>query len=113
MNRTELVIIISVAFFLTFLAGWVLRWAYGRMHAMNSGNRTEIDALANRLHEAEKARDEAMTYTRQRERDLANQLAQTEAELKAAMEGLGDARRQVGELHARVEALAESDKPAT
>ena len=48
MNRTELVIIIAVAFFLTFLAGWVMRWAYGRLNAVNSVNVTEIDDLANR-----------------------------------------------------------------
>ena len=112
MNRTELVIIISVAFFLTFLAGWVLRWAYGRLNAVNSVNVPEIDDLANRLHEAEEARDQAMTYIQQREWELTNQLTQTEAELKAAMEGLGEARRQVGELQAQVEAQAESGKPA-
>ena len=104
MNRTELVIVISVAFFLTFLAGWVLRWAYGRLNSVNSVNVTEIDDLANRLHEAEEARDQAMTYIQQREWELTNQLTQTEAELKAAMEGLGAARREVGELQARLDA---------
>lgn len=112
MNRTELVIIISVAFFLTFLAGWVLRWAYGRLNAVNSINVTEIDDLANRLHEAEEARDQAMTYIQQREWELTNQLTQTEAELKAAMEGLGEARRQVGALQAQVEAQTESGNSA-
>ncbi|MEM7439527.1 MAG: hypothetical protein AAF393_08010 [Pseudomonadota bacterium] len=112
MNRTELVIIISVAFFLTFLTGWVLRWAYGRLNAVNSVNVTEIDDLANRLHEAEEARDQAMTYIQQREWELTSQLTQTEAELKAAMEGLGEARRQVGELQAQVEAQAESGNTA-
>lgn len=109
MNRTELVIVISLAFFATFLAGWVLRWAYGRLNAVNSVNVTEIDDLANRLHEAEEARDQAMTYIQQREWELTNQLAQTEAELKAAMEGLGDARRQVGELQARLDAAVSGE----
>lgn len=104
MNRTELVVVIAVAFFLTFLAGWVMRWAYGRLNSVNSVNVTEIDDLANRLHEAEEARDQAMTYIQQREWELTNQLTQTEAELTAAMEGLGAARREVGELQAQLDA---------
>lgn len=104
MDRTELVIIISIAFFATFLAGWVARWIYSRLNAINSVNVTEIDDLANRLHEAEEARDQAMTYIQQREWELTNQLTQTEAELRAAMEGLGAARREVGELQAKLEA---------
>ena len=103
MDRTSLVVIISIAFFLTFLAGWVLRWAYGRLNSVNSVNVSEIDDLANRLHEAEEARDQAMTYLQQREWELTNKMTQTEAELAAAMEGLGSARRESGELQARLD----------
>lgn len=103
MDRTSLVIIISVAFFLTFITGWLLRWAYGRLNSVNSVNVSEIDDLANRLHEAEEARDQAMTYLQQREWELTNKLTQTEAELAAAMEGLGAARRETGEVQARLE----------
>lgn len=103
MDRTSLVMIISIAFFLTFLAGWVLRWAYGRLNSVNSVNVSEIDDLANRLHEAEEARDQAMTYLQQREWELTNKMTQTEAELAAAMEGLGAARRESGELQARLD----------
>ena len=103
MNRTELVVIIALAFFLTFLAGWLLRWAYGRLNSVNSVNVSEIDDLAHRLHEAEEARDSAMTYLQQREWELTNQLTQTEAELAAAMDGLGAARREAGELQGRLD----------
>ena len=102
MNRTELVIAIAVVLFLAFMAGWVLRWLFGRMNSVNSVNVSEIDDLANRLHEAEEARDQALTYLQQREWELTNQLSQTEAELQAAMEGLGEARREVGELQAQL-----------
>lgn len=104
MNRTELIISIAVAFFVTFLAGWLLRWAYGRLNRVNSVNVTEIDDLANRLHEAEEARDQAMTYVQQREWELTNQLTQSEAELAAAMEGLGTARREAAELQTHLDA---------
>ena len=111
MNRTELIVVIAIAFFLTFLAGWMLRWAYGRLNSVNSVNVTEIDDLANRLHEAEEARDQAMTYIQQREWELTNQLTQSEAELAAAMEVLGAARREAGELQAQLEAMtAEKSK---
>lgn len=114
MSRTELVIVIAVAFFVTFLAGWFLRWAYGRLNNVNSADVTEIDDLANRLHEAEEARDQAMTYIQQREWELTNKLSQTEAELSAAMEGLGAARREVGELQARLDAAeTEADNKAS
>ena len=105
MNRTELIVVIAIALFLPFLAGWTLRWAYGRLNRVNSVNVTEIDDLANRLHEAEEARDQAMTYIQQREWELTNQLTQSEAELAAAMEGLGTARREVGEMQSQMEAL--------
>lgn len=104
MNRTELIVIIAITLFLTFLAGWLLRRAYGRLNNVNSVNITEIDDLAHRLHEAEEARDQAMTYIQQREFELTNQLTQSEAELSAAMEGLGAARREAGELQAQLEA---------
>jgi chromosome segregation ATPase len=112
MDRTSLVVIISLAFFLTFLAGWVLRWAYGRLNSVNSVNVSEIDDLANRLHEAEEARDQAMTYLQQREWELTNKLTQTEAELAAAMEGLGAARRESGEYQERLAAF-ESQQQAS
>ena len=111
MNRTELILIIAIALFLTFLAGWLLRWAYGRLNSVNSVNITEIDDLAHRLHEAEEARDQAMTYIQQREFELTNQLTQSEAELTAAMEGLGAARREAGDLQAHIEALQAAIPP--
>jgi hypothetical protein len=46
-----------------------------------------------------------MTYIQQREYELTNQLTQAEAELSAAMEGLGAARREVGDLQSQLEAF--------
>ena len=65
----------------------------------------EIDRLAQSLHEAEETRDQAITYLQQREAELTNQLAQTEAELRAAMEGLRDAREETEELRDYIEQL--------
>ena len=103
MNRTELIVIIAIILFLTFLIGWFLSWVYAKLKSINAVNINEIDDLAKRLHEAEEARDQAMSYIQQRELELINQLTQSEAELSAAMEGLGAARREAGDLQSQLE----------
>ena len=60
--------------------------------------------MSQELHEAEETRDQAITYLQQREAELANQLTQTEAELRAAMDGLRAAREEIEALRARLEA---------
>lgn len=98
MNRDELIAVIAFAFFLTFVLGWLLRWAYGGFNKINASDMGEIDDLANRLHEAEQAKDHAESQLKEREWELTNLLAQAEAELAAMMEGLGDARREAESL---------------
>ena len=94
MDRTEMVIAISLALFLAFFVGWVLRWIHGSLNRVHSANMEEVDELANRLHMAEEARDHTVSEYEGRERELMAQLAQSQAELTAAMEGLGAARRE-------------------
>ena len=94
MDRTEMVIAISMALFLAFFVGWVLRWVYSSLNRVHAVNMEEIDDLANRLHVAEEARDHTVSEYEARERELMAQLAQAQAELTAAMEGLGAARRE-------------------
>jgi prefoldin subunit 5 len=57
------------------------------------------------LHEAEEMRDQAIIYLEQREAELLGQNAQTEAELRAAMEGLRDARHEAEEMRAYIERM--------
>ena len=47
-------------------------------------------------------RDQAIAYLEQRERELTNRLAQTEAELGAAMDGLRDSRSEAEDLRAYI-----------
>ena len=58
--------------------------------------------MSQELHDAEETRDQAITYLQQREAELTNQLNQTEAELRAAMDGLRDARQEAEELRTRL-----------
>ena len=105
MDKNELITTISAAFMIFFALGWVAQMGYGRLRRINSTNVDEIDDLATRLHEAEEQRDESVTYLHQRERELINKVAQAEAELDAAMQGLGSARREAGALRRELDEL--------
>ena len=105
MDKNELITAISAAFMIFFVLGWIARMGYGRLRRINSNNVDEIDDLATRLHDAEEQRDEAVTYLHVRERELTNKAAQAEAELDAAMQGLGSARREAGALRRELDEL--------
>lgn len=105
MDKTELITAISAAFMIFFALGWIARMGYGKLRRINSTNVDEIDDLATRLHDAEEQRDEAVTYLHQRERELINKASQAEAELDAAMQGLGSARREAGALRRELDEL--------
>ena len=61
--------------------------------------------MAQSLHEAEETRDQAIIYLEQREAELSNHITQTEAELRAAMDGLRDARREAEEMRTYIERM--------
>lgn len=103
MNRIEFVIATAIVLFVAFMLGWFAYWLLHRLTRVNVSDIGEIDQMAQSLHEAEEAREEAITYMQQREAELTNQLTQTEAELRAAMDGLRDARREAEELRNQVE----------
>lgn len=103
MNRTEFILVTAAILFVAFLLGWFAHWLVSRLTRVTRNEMDELDKMAQALHEAEETRDQAITYQEQREAELTNQLHQTEAELKAAMEGLRDARREAEELRAYVE----------
>ena len=61
-----------------------------------------MNELTTTLLNVEEERDNTIAYVQNREKELANQLGQVRAELNAAMEGLGSARREVAELKAKL-----------
>jgi DNA-binding transcriptional regulator GbsR (MarR family) len=83
--------------------GWFSSWLVNRFTRVTKAEVGELDRMAQALHEAEETRDQAITYLQQREAEITNQLAQTEAELRAAMDGLRDARQEAEELRAYIE----------
>ena len=104
MGRTELVIITAVILFTAFLLGWLAHWLLQRFNRVETANVAELDHMASALHDAEEARDAALAQLEARESELLHELNQTRAELQAAMDGLGNARREAEELRAYIEA---------
>ncbi|MFV2001996.1 MAG: hypothetical protein ACC619_03340 [Paracoccaceae bacterium] len=103
MNRTELIIATAFILFVAFVLGWFSHWLAHRFIAQSRSDMNDLDKMAQQLHEAEEQRDQAITYFQQREAEMTNQQAQTEAELGAAMDGLRDVRREAEELRTYIE----------
>lgn len=94
MNRTEFIIVTALVLFLAFTLGWFANWLLHRFTRVRQQDLNELDRMAQALHDAEDIRDQAIEYVQTRERDLTTRLAQTEAELRAAMDGLREARAE-------------------
>ena len=109
MNRQEFITATAIILLLAFALGWFAYWLLHRFTRVAGGDVAEMDNLAQALHEAEETRDQALIYLEEREAELLNQIAQTEAELRAAMEGLRDARHEAEEMRAYIERMHASN----
>ena len=105
MNRTEFIVATAVVLFVAFCVGWFSNWLIHRFIRVSKSDVGELEKMAQELHEAEEARDQAITYMQQREAELTNQLSQTEAELKATMDGLREARHEAEQLRAQLDRM--------
>lgn len=105
MSRTEFIVTTAAILFVAFLLGWFAHWLVHRFKRVSQADMDQLEKMSQELHEAEETRDQAITYLQQREAELTNQLAQTEAELSAAMEGLREARSDAEEMRAHVERM--------
>jgi septal ring factor EnvC (AmiA/AmiB activator) len=102
-NGTEFIAATAAILFMAFLAGWFTHWLISRITRVTRSDMDDLDKMAQELHHAEEERDQAVIYMQQRETELTNKMAQTEAELEAAMDGLRDARRETEELRTYIE----------
>ena len=103
MNGTEFIAATAAILFMAFLAGWFTHWLISRITRVTRSDMDDLDKMAQELHQAEEARDQTTAYFQQREAELTNKLAQTEAELEAAMDGLRQSRGEADELRAYIE----------
>ncbi len=103
MNRTEFVIAIAFILFVAFALGWFANWLVHRLTRVSQADLGELDNMARMMQEAEDTRDQAIAYIQEREAEMANQLHQTEAELRATMDGLREARGENEQLRDYIE----------
>ncbi len=109
MNRIEFIAATAIILFVAFMLGWFAYWLLHKLTRVSAADIDELDRMARALHDAEEAREEAELKLEEREAELSNQLTQTEAELKAAMDGLREARAEAEELREKADkAEAES-----
>lgn len=98
MNRTEFILVTALILLVTFALGWAVHWLVARFTRVSQDDLSELDRLAQALHQAEEVRDQAIAWIEHREAEFAQQQSQTEAELRAAMDGLREARREAEHL---------------
>ena len=102
MPKFELTILIALAFLCSFIIGWISSRIFQNINHVRNLESNEINDLNNDLLNAEEERDQTIAYVRNREKELNNQLGQVKAELEAAMDGLGAARREAADLRKKL-----------
>lgn len=105
MNHNQFVIATTIILLLAFALGWMAHWALHRFSRKAGDNLSEMDSLAQALHEAEETRDQAITYIEAREEELGNELAHVQAELRAAMESLNESRQEAEDMRQYIERM--------
>lgn len=107
MNRIEFTIVTAIILFVAFSMGWFAHWVIHRFTRVTKADLGELERMAQALHEAEETRDQAIAYVHHREEELNRELSQSQAELRAAMDGLRDARYEAEMLQRQLEARSE------
>ncbi len=105
MNRTEFIIATAIILFVAFGLGWFACWLLHRLSRVTQAEMGELEKMARDLHDAEETRDAAISFLETREGELTNKLNQSQAELRAAMDGLRDARHEADELRSYIERI--------
>lgn len=103
MDRTELILAIAAVLFVAFLAGFLVSLAITRLSRVSRSEPGELDRMAEALQMAEEARDRAMVERTAAQNRLNHHMAQSDSDLRAAMEALSEARAEADELRRYVE----------
>ena len=97
MNSTSLFLLIAAGFFVMFTLGWFSRLLLRHIRrsiGQDSIEAVELEGLEADLIAAEHDREEALQMLAEQEQQFTSNVRQLEADLEAAMEGLGNARRE-------------------
>ncbi|MCA2013876.1 hypothetical protein [Pararhodobacter sp. CCB-MM2] len=98
MNRTEFVIVTVIVLTAAFALGWFVNWLVHRFTRVTQADLGELERMAQALHDAEETRDQAIAYIQHRDEEVGREMAQLQAELHAAMDGLRGARHEAEQL---------------
>lgn len=103
MNRTEFIVVTVIILTGAFALGWFVNWLVHRFTRVTQADLGELERMAQALHEAEETRDQAIAYIHHRDDEVAREVSQLQAELRAAMDGLREARHEVEHLRHELE----------
>lgn len=103
MSRSEFIIVTALILFGAFLLGWLCSWLVHRLARPAKADMSELDRMAQQLHDTEEERDTAKAARHELEAAHSSRMAGMRAELQAAMDGLRDSRTEVEELRDYIE----------
>ena len=98
MSQIELIIFTSIVLFITFSLGWLARVLIEKLSHKSSRTPTGERLIAESFHKAETDHVLIVDQLKKRDKELTNKLAQAQAELKATMDGLHNARVEIENL---------------
>lgn len=103
MNRNEFILATAIILFAAFLLGWFASWLIHRLSRVTRAEMGELESMAQQLHEAEEARDLAVSQLEEREADLIARLGSAEAGLRATQGELAESRTEIEELRSYID----------
>lgn len=102
MDRVQIIAALAVLLFGSFVLGFLTHWIVTRLSRVSHRDLDELDNMAEALHTAEITRDEAIAERHRIEHDVQRETAQARTDLRAALDGLGEARAEAAELRAYI-----------
>ena len=100
MSQIELIIFTSIVLFITFSLGWLARILIEKLSHKSSRTPTGDRLMAESFHKSETDHALIVNQLKKRDTELTSKLAQAQAELKATMDGLHNARiEKIGRAH--------------
>lgn len=105
MDRQQLTLTIAAALFAAIVLGWILRWIFDLLNPAPPPEPIADSEWAEYAKACEAEKETAQMRLGEVENDLGKRLTQTQAELDAAMDGLGDARREAHDLQTKLDEI--------
>ena len=98
MDRNEFIIAVMVLLFGSYLLGFLTHWIVTRLSRVSDAELSQLDEMAEELHQAEEQRDAAKADRHQLEIQSRMELGEMRSELATVQDALRSARGEVEEL---------------